>query len=160
MKPNTLSLLILVFLFSPQVFLAQNIKSLSLANIKTEDGQYGVIDKSGKPYFHFIQSPLGHFSDGGLAPIVVDERLGFLNLTGTIVTSYPDLSIVGISEIEGMIHVEKNGKIGFVDQSGKLVIPCIYEDVTEFDDGIAQVKKEGKWGFMMIPEIITKEWQE
>ena len=43
-------------------------------------------------------------------------------------------------------------KWGFVDESGKEVIPCIYTDVQNFSEGLAAVKKNhndnSKWGFI------------
>ena len=42
---------------------------------------------------------------------------------------------------------EENGKWGFVDKEGRTVIPCQYEQVTEFNKyGFAGIKQDGKWG--------------
>ena len=35
-----------------------------------------------------------------------------------------------------------------VDTSNKVVIPFVYEDATSFSDGLARVKKDGKYGFI------------
>ena len=41
----------------------------------------------------------------------------------------------------------QNGKYGFVDKSGKVVVKYKYDRVTEFNqNGFAAVKKNGKWG--------------
>lgn len=41
----------------------------------------------------------------------------------------------------------QNGKYGFVDKSGKVVVEYKYDRVTEFNEnGFAAVKKDGKWG--------------
>jgi hypothetical protein len=51
------------------------------------------------------------------------------------------------------------GKWGFVDKTGKLVAPLIYEDVWDFSEGLAAVKMNDYWGFidktgrMVIPAV-------
>ena len=42
----------------------------------------------------------------------------------------------------------KDSKCGFIDRSGKVVIPFEYEDAGNFSEGFAPVKKEGKWGYI------------
>ncbi len=44
--------------------------------------------------------------------------------------------------------VMKDGKCGFVDASGTLVVPFIYDDVIEFVDGRAAVRRDGSWGII------------
>ncbi len=41
-----------------------------------------------------------------------------------------------------------NGKWGFVDTTGKEIVPCIYDDAGYFNEGLANVKKEEQWGFI------------
>ena len=49
---------------------------------------------------------------------------------------------------DGLALVELNGKCGFVDKSGKEVIPCVYDFAWGFSDGLARVWLNGKWGFI------------
>jgi hypothetical protein len=51
---------------------------------------------------------------------------------------------------EGLAAKEWSGKWGFVDKTGKEVIPCIYKDVGDFSEGYAQVQRtwDGQWGFI------------
>lgn len=46
------------------------------------------------------------------------------------------------------IHVNKKGKVGFVDKSGTEVIKCDYESAYPFSDGYAVVTKSGKYGII------------
>lgn len=41
-----------------------------------------------------------------------------------------------------------NGKYGFIDKSGTLVIPYKYDLVSEFSEGLAPVKLNEKWGLI------------
>ena len=51
---------------------------------------------------------------------------------------------------EGLARVQAidNTKYGFIDVSGKEVIPCVYDDSGEFCEGLAWAKKGGKYGFI------------
>lgn len=49
-----------------------------------------------------------------------------------------------------LIDVEINGKWGFVNKDGVQIIPCIYDDVFPFVDGLACAKKNEYSGFIDI----------
>lgn len=50
---------------------------------------------------------------------------------------------------EGMAAYENSkGKWGYMDRSGKSVIPCIYQDARRFSEGLAAVQKDGHWGYI------------
>lgn len=51
-------------------------------------------------------------------------------------------------QINGYAAVKTNGKWGFINKEGKVVIPPEYEDAASFTKGLAAVKKDGKWGFI------------
>lgn len=50
--------------------------------------------------------------------------------------------------IDGAAAFEKDGKWGFVDTSGKVVIEPQYEEARSFSNGLAAVRIKGKWGFI------------
>ena len=45
---------------------------------------------------------------------------------------------------EGLAGVQKNGKWGFIDKTGKLIIPLEYDYVSSFSKATAYVKKDGR----------------
>lgn len=46
-----------------------------------------------------------------------------------------------------LFAMQKNGKWGFADKEGNIVVEAKYDKVTEFNEyGFAAVKKDGKWG--------------
>ena len=49
---------------------------------------------------------------------------------------------------EGLGPEEQNGKIGFKDKAGKLIIPCIYDGGCDFSEGLAYVQLNNKWGYI------------
>lgn len=49
---------------------------------------------------------------------------------------------------EGLAPVKKDGKWGFVDKYGVIVIEFKYQDAEVFSEGLAGVKLSGNWGFI------------
>lgn len=49
---------------------------------------------------------------------------------------------------EGLAPVEKNGKYGFIDKTGKLMIALRYDGARGFEEGLAAVQQNDKWGFI------------
>ena len=50
---------------------------------------------------------------------------------------------------EGLACVEQNGKIGFINTQGEVVVPCIYDwTVGWFSEGLASVEQNGKRGYI------------
>ncbi len=49
-----------------------------------------------------------------------------------------------------LFPVMKDGKWGYIDKAGKIVIPLKYSSEDEFSEGLAavQVEVEGKWGYI------------
>ena len=48
--------------------------------------------------------------------------------------------------IEGLAKVRLKGKYGFVDKTGREVIPCMYDSAGVFSDRLAKVELNGRWG--------------
>lgn len=49
---------------------------------------------------------------------------------------------------DGLAAVSKDGKWGFIDKKGNLVIPLQYEMAKDISEGKAAVFKDGKWGYI------------
>ena len=39
-------------------------------------------------------------------------------------------------------------KYGFIDKTGKVVIPSTYDEVRNFSEGLCEVMEDKKWGFI------------
>ncbi len=65
-------------------------------------------------------------------------------------TVYPsDISTWGKGFSEGLAKVSVNGKVGFINRNGKLVIPAKLRDAGSFRDGLAPFEaSNNKWGFI------------
>jgi len=51
---------------------------------------------------------------------------------------------------EGLLPVERNGRMGFVDRTGNIVIPLEYDAVYSFSEGLAVVENNNRYGFIDI----------
>lgn len=47
----------------------------------------------------------------------------------------------------GLVRIKHSDKYGFIDTSGKLVVPS-YDDAQDFSEGYARVEQNGKLGFI------------
>ncbi|MBQ8802271.1 MAG: WG repeat-containing protein [Tyzzerella sp.] len=60
---------------------------------------------------------------------------------------------------DGWIAYEKDGKWGYVNTEGKVVIEPQYEEAKSFSYGLAAVCKDGKWGFINTSGEVVIEYQ-
>lgn len=49
---------------------------------------------------------------------------------------------------DGLAPVKLGGKWGFIDETGKMVIPPTWDEALSFADGLAPVQKDGQWGYI------------
>jgi hypothetical protein len=58
------------------------------------------------------------------------------------------VSFVQAQRSTKLLIVRVNGKAGFIDRTGTVVIEPKYEDAYDFSEGLAPIKVDGKWGFI------------
>ena len=79
--------------------------------------------------------------DDNYTVIYSDTEMKYINKDGKVVENtevYPDNKLYSI---------QKDGKWGFTNHEGEVVVPCKYDLVTELNSyGFAGVKQDGKWG--------------
>lgn len=133
-----------------------------------KDKKVGFVDSSGKwviePQFDKARA----FSDG-LAPVANGKNWGYINEKGEMVIEpqFRDAEVFS----DGLAPV-KNKDWGFIDTSGKLVIPMEY-DITAglaflagknekgFINGFARVKTKKGWGFLdTTGKLLGDTWFE
>ena len=56
---------------------------------------------------------------------------------------------------DAIFAVKKNGKWGYIDGYGKVIIPLEYEEVGNFSEGLAAVRKDGKWGYINLKNEVV-----
>lgn len=122
-----------------------------------KDGKTGYADANGRIIIPCKYGDKEISSFYGKGPILVQEN-GKLRLvdekTGETVatcnTAATHFRRSGFSN--GMAVVVENGKWGLIDNTGKLLVPCIYEEIEFgmqiFKGELTAAKKNGKWGFI------------
>ncbi|RYY97432.1 MAG: WG repeat-containing protein [Chitinophagaceae bacterium] len=123
------------------------------------DGKWGVIDRAGKVLVPFRYDLIYGMSDG-MAFVQCGTKahnisFGFVNERGEEVVpcgTYPRIEAFS----EGLAAVKVSGNLtekdtdrwGFVDRTGKLVIPGSFQHAYSFSGGFANVKQDGKRFFI------------
>ena len=111
-----------------------------------------------------------NFSDGIVA-LKKDGKWGYFDDNGNriidfICESFPSKIIYGgwwknsdnmqypFLSSNGYIPVKINGQCGYYDTQGNEIIPCgTFEEVRPVHNGLAWVKKDGKWGVIKLKDI-------
>ena len=70
---------------------------------------------------------------------------GMKRVSQPVVKPYTFNSIDTLGYFEEKTVIEKEGKCGFINRNGKVVIPFAFDFVDNFVDDFARVKKDGKW---------------
>lgn len=76
--------------------------------------------------------------------------LGYMDPTGKTVIDLKGRGYISLYPFsEGLAAVKnQDEKIGFIDKTGALVIPCAFDASSDFCDGLCPVQKDGKWGYI------------
>lgn len=79
----------------------------------------------------------------GLAHVKIKDRYAYIDQSGNIqFYSNYDYNTGGC--FDSRIDFKHNGKCGYLDKNGDVVIPAIYDNASIFDEGKAIVEKAGK----------------
>ena len=108
--------------------------SEGLACVYKPNGPNGYINKQGKMV---LQQTGGVFSEG----LAVKDDIKFIDKTGKIVFKV-ETEVHQCGEFsEGLAFVQKDWCYGYIDKSGRLVVPLIYCEAENLSEGLASVKK-------------------
>ena len=143
--------------------------------IAQKDNKYGIINTSGETKVEFMYNKINYMNEEGF--IEADRADGDTDLIDANFEVKATGIVSEINTKSGYIKVRKdgeykyynfrleekeikdvlsantlylskqNGKYGFVDKNGVVIVDYIYDDATEQNEyGYAGVKKDGKWG--------------
>jgi len=131
--------------------------SEGLAHVVKQDGdilRHGFINVNGEAFYKdFFNNNTGDFHDG-LAVFENDLNFGYVNTSGNIVIQ-PEYFMAYDFSGGYAVVANENDKHGFIDKTGKLVIPFLFDHNSEgtylyqgFSEGLAAVCKDGKFGYI------------
>src|SRR5262245_32511035 len=66
---------------------------------------------------------------------------GFLLVIGFVVLA------LALARPAARFPVVMNGRYGYIDQGGKIVVPAQFQEAGHFDEGMAPVQLGGRWGY-------------
>lgn len=97
---------------------------------------------------HLQYEGANSFHDG-LSKVERNGKCGFINKKGNIVIPF-QYDFYGVDDFSnGMARIGQTWeKQGFINTIGENVIPCLYDDVKSFSEGLAAVCRDGKYGFI------------
>lgn len=122
-------------------------------SVFTAGGKAGAIDSSfqtviNAEYDAFAQNAYGESFNAGRGFGLKSGKYTLLDYTGSVIgtDSYDDAH--GFYPNATLAAVCKNGKWGFIDTEGNVVIDYQFENAKSFSNGLAAVCRNGKWGFI------------
>ena len=107
-------------------------------------GKYGLYDREGKQLLAPTLKKITYINEGIIGG-VTEKKWNFYTLQGA---RLPGEWEEARAFQEGLAPVKTQGKWGFADKTGKLVIPAQYKEVRSFSEGLAAVKKDSQWFYI------------
>ena len=103
-----------------------------------------IIDKSGKVLANTQYDQIFRYNGDIIA---VDRNVGYMIIdkSGSPLTGYLDF-LPNYSE--GLAVTKVDGKVGYADKTGKVVIEPKFDAGGNFSEGLASVKVDDKWGYI------------
>lgn len=115
------------------------------------NGKYGFLDRKGREVIPCSYEETGGFRMGRTM-VRKGNRYGIIDTTGRYVLplEYESTTLRGDKYMyhDSLALVEKEGKFGYVDLEGQLVIPFWFDDAYQFSEGLASVRHNGLWGYV------------
>jgi hypothetical protein len=85
---------------------------------------------------------------------MVRSRLVWLTMFGILIVSgcrsHSEDLLTSKTDANARFPIVKNGKWGYMDRNGSLVIPPQFEKAATFSEGLAPVRVNGKWGYIDV----------
>jgi hypothetical protein len=112
------------------------------ALVKSSNG-YGYIDPAGKLVIDFQYSRATGFHDGFALVVDKNRVYSMIDTSGKVI-----VTLNGCTDnhdyAEGSMSIKKDGKWGFIDKTGNMVIPFMFTNCWEFSEGLAVAQKGKK----------------
>lgn len=122
------------------------------------NGKFGLIDQQGKVIVQPKYDLIKYFNNG-YVEAEINKKKCLIDSTGKQVCSAKYDYIGGFFQDRAIVNIGgkmcyqdagcwEGGKWGFIDKTGKEVVPLMYSAAHSFSDGLAAVMNNNKWGFI------------
>ena len=113
----------------------------------TLNKKIGFINRFGKSISLIKYDEVFHLSDN-ISLVISNQKYGLINRESGFETVSLENDFIYPEINEGLIRVIRNGKKGFVDLNGKIIIPIIYDEINKFSEGLAAVVLNNEFFFI------------
>ena len=136
------------YVINPQFDAAELFRN-GLARVESADGKVGFIDKKGKYVINPEYIDATPFSSGVALVVREGDYISGIDKKGNEIFKLQQAKYAKWFTENMAAFCNKEGKWGFVDKSGTVVINPQFESVHPFSEGLAAVcDKNDKWGFI------------
>ncbi|MCS7258389.1 MAG: WG repeat-containing protein [candidate division WOR-3 bacterium] len=105
-----------------------------------KNGKYGYMDTEGKIVIKPIYSEGQYFSEGlARVKVAANNNYAYINKKGEIMISLEPVIDDAQEFRNGRARIRIGGRYGYIDKTGKIVIPPQFPDAYSFQDSLAQV---------------------
>lgn len=123
-----------------------------LALVRTTDDKYGFINEKGEYKIPAVYKDAAGFSEGLANVVKENQKVEYIGKDGkTVFTPEGEIEYAYPFK-DGMALVKIGNKYGYINRTGKVVIPVQYEEANNFSEGLAMVlveeNEKGKYGFI------------
>lgn len=115
-----------------------------------QDGKIGFIDKQGKEIIKAKYDEAGHFYNA-CAWVKKDGKWGYIDKMGNEIFPLVNTMLPGEAAVnfkEGFVLMRKGFKLAFFNRKAKALTEFIYDDASDFEQGLARVSIRGLWGMI------------
>lgn len=121
------------------------------AVVQALHGKHFAIDKNGEILFKFNTKSFWHHVDSKFISYGLEDKYLWLNPDNqTNHFVFKNINMIYNHFNEGFAAVcsSVNNKWGFISDKAELLIPFIYDEAHNFNEGLAAVRTNNKWGFI------------
>lgn len=120
-----------------------------LANINNRQFYLGAINKSGEIVIPLEYEVLEPFSEG-LAFAIKGDKIGFINQKGEFEFFVDGYAFKPFSDSMAFIGrlIKQKIKWALINRKGEKITDYIFDDVKEFSEGVAPVRKDQRWYYI------------
>ncbi len=128
-----------------------NVRGFEFLGYTIRNPQVVFINKQGEFLFKDSDFTAESKFSNGLAKVSVDEKAGFIDELGKFVINPQETWIDDFHEDLAVTSTGNgnNFRLGYIDKTGKVVIPLTFKQAGEFSEGLANIMFEnGKYGYI------------
>ena len=120
-----------------------------------ESSKIGLMSPTGRMMTSIAYDDIQLIPESELFFVRIDSVAGIIDQFEHTILPFTHKLEAAIGIDEGLIGVKMQGKYGFINLRGQLIIANRYDDIQLFSEGLAAYKLNGKWGFLDTQENLV-----